>query len=148
MTWIMKYNEQIIRVWKFQEISPWCFGKTFCKSTWFCRTYLQIDISRFSETIGEFLMNFHQDWMWNSNIAETAFKEVSDNIEKKEHSLKFWGLGGAQVCKSCRSRQELSHEYVVLTSKNRRRHSREGASQRLEVIQFIHSFASSLRVHQ
>ena len=27
--------------------------------------------------------------------------------------LKFWDLSGAEVCKSCRSRQELSNEYLL-----------------------------------
>ena len=38
---------------------------------------------------------------------------------------------GAKVCKSCRSRQELSNEYLVFTRKNRRRYSREWAAQSL-----------------
>ena len=27
--------------------------------------------------------------------------------------LKYWGLSGAKACKSCRSRQELSNEYLL-----------------------------------
>ena len=27
--------------------------------------------------------------------------------------LKYWGLSGAKTCKSCRSRQELSNEYLL-----------------------------------
>ena len=37
----------------------------------------------------------------------------------------------AKACKSCRSRQELSNEYLVFTCKIRLRYSRERASQRL-----------------
>ena len=29
--------------------------------------------------------------------------------------LKYWGLSGAKACKSCRSRQELSNEYLFAT---------------------------------
>ena len=49
---------------------------------------------------------------------------------------------GAKACKSCRSRQELSNEYLLFTYKNRRRYSRERVSQILEVIQFISSLTS------
>ena len=40
-------------------------------------------------------------------------------------------LSGAEACKSCRSRQELSNEYLVFTCKIRLRYSRERASQSL-----------------
>ena len=30
-----------------------------------------------------------------------------------EKLLKYWGLSGAKACKSCRSRQELSNEYLL-----------------------------------
>ena len=50
-----------------------------------------------------------------------------------------------KVCRSCRSRQELSNEYSVFTCKNRLRYSREWASQSLEVIQFIFRFTRSYR---
>ena len=50
---------------------------------------------------------------------------------------------GAEVCKSCRSRQELSNEYLL--AKNRRRYSRERASQSLEENSINSSFASLLR---
>ena len=33
---------------------------------------------------------------------------------------------GAKACKSCRSRQERSNDYLLFTCKNRRRYSREG----------------------
>ena len=53
---------------------------------------------------------------------------------------------GAKVCRSCRSRQKLSHEYLVFTCKNRLRYIRERASQSLGAIKvwgrfnlFIHS---------
>ena len=32
--------------------------------------------------------------------------------------LKFWGRSGAKVCKSCKSRHELSHDYQYLFAKN------------------------------
>ena len=43
-------------------------------------------------------------------------------------------LSGAKACQSCRSRQELSNEYLVFTCKIRLRYSRERASQSLPKI--------------
>ena len=40
----------------------------------------------------------------------------------------------AKICKSCRSRQELSNECLLFTCKMLRRYSREGASQSLQKI--------------
>ena len=34
-------------------------------------------------------------------------QKIDDNL------LKYWGLSGAKACKSCRSRQELSNEYLL-----------------------------------
>ena len=48
--------------------------------------------------------------------------------------LTFWMLSGAKTCKYCRSRQELSNEYLVFTCKIRLRYSRERASRRLPKI--------------
>ena len=37
-----------------------------------------------------------------------------ENAKKfDENLLKYWGLSGAKACKSCRSRQELSNEYLI-----------------------------------
>ena len=37
-----------------------------------------------------------------------------ENAKKfDENLLKYWGLSGAKACKSCRSRQELSNEYLL-----------------------------------
>ena len=43
-------------------------------------------------------------------------------------------LTGAEVCKSCRSRQEPSNEYLAFTCTIWRRYSRERASQSLPKI--------------
>ena len=51
---------------------------------------------------------------------------------------------GANVCKSCRRRQELSNEYLVFTCKRRLRYSRERSSQSLKVILLIYPFGSLL----
>ena len=40
-------------------------------------------------------------------------------------------LGGAKACKSCKSRQGLSNEYLVFTCKSRLRYSRERTPQSL-----------------
>ena len=43
--------------------------------------------------------------------------------------MEFCDQRGARGCKSDRSRQELSNEYLVFTYRNRRRYSRERAPQ-------------------
>ena len=48
--------------------------------------------------------------------------------------LKFEMRSCVKLCKSCRSRQELSNEYLLLTCKIWRRYSRERASQSLPKI--------------
>ena len=48
-------------------------------------------------------------------------------------------LSGANVCKSCRSRQEFYSEYLAFIWKNRLRYSRGRASPSLEVMQFTSS---------
>ena len=41
-------------------------------------------------------------------------KILPKNAKKfDEKFLKYWGLSGAKACKSCRSRQELSNEYLL-----------------------------------
>ena len=76
--------------------------------------------------------------LWKSCTLSTQKLEkwipvlFSIQIEKFQTNvlLKFWGRSCTKICKSCRSRQELSHEYVVLfsiyyfTFKNWLRHSR------------------------
>ena len=61
----------------------------------------------------------------------------------RRNLAEFWNAGrmvflldskGAKVCKSCRSHQELSNEYLVITWKHWRRYSRERASQSLPEI--------------
>ena len=39
------------------------------------------------------------------------FQMKSEKIH--EFLMKYWGLSGAEACKSCRSRQELSNEYFL-----------------------------------
>ena len=77
------------------------------------------------------------------NVLENA-KSFKNKISLKNFGrlclLFFSGRSGAEVCKSCRSCQELSR---VCSFKNRLRYSRERASRSLEVISFIYSFASS-----
>ena len=53
-------------------------------------------------------------------------------------------LSGAKACKSCRSCQEFSNEYLVFTCKIRLRYSRERASPSLDVMQFTFSIRSLL----
>ena len=70
--------------------------------------------------------------MWTQ--SRRAEKTVDDFLLNVKLSL-----SGAEVRKSCRSRQMLSNEYLLLefTSKSRLRYSRERTSQSLRVIQFI-----------
>ena len=41
-------------------------------------------------------------------ILPKHVKQLDDNF------LKYWGLSGAKACRSCRYRQELSNEYIVI----------------------------------
>ena len=56
--------------------------------------------------------------------------------------LKFSGRSSANIYTSCKSGQELSHEYLLFTCKHWLRYSRERASQNLRVNSCICSFAS------
>ena len=59
----------------------------------------------------------------HQNLSKNQWKEFKNNeflqiCAKKirnfaENFLKYWGLSGAKACKSCRSRQELSNEYLL-----------------------------------
>ena len=42
-----------------------------------------------------------------ANFCQKNAKKIDDKF------LKCWGLSGAKACKSCRSRQELSNEYLL-----------------------------------
>ena len=80
--------------------------------------------------------NYHQNlWIMDSFLEKISeiFRIKLQKCEKKfdEIWLIFWMLSGAEVCKSCRSRQELSNEYLVFTCNISRRYSREQASQSL-----------------
>ena len=46
----------------------------------------------------------------NEKIGNSIFS-FAKNVD--DFGLKFWDLSGAKVCKSCRSRQELSNEYLL-----------------------------------
>ena len=35
------------------------------------------------------------------------------NVKKFDEFFQYWSLSGAEACKSCRSRQELSNEYFL-----------------------------------
>jgi len=56
----------------------------------------------------------NHDEIWkNRTFFSVSNLENAKKID--EHLLKYWGLGGANACKSCRSRQELSSEYFLAT---------------------------------
>ena len=69
-------------------------------------------------------MNILRTFDWIFNIP---FRKIFCDF-----LLNFWGLSGAKVCTSCRSRQELSKR--IFTCKNRLPYSRELASQSLPKI--------------
>ena len=84
-------------------------------------------------------------------------KQIGNSLFIREKNvddfwLEFWDLSGAKVCKSCRSRQELSNEYLLAKIGGLldlacllaclRRYSRERASQSLEENSIHDSFAS------
>ena len=50
----------------------------------------------------------------NCKILTMLFEILWKNAKiRDENFLKYWGLSGAKACKSCRSRQELSNEYLL-----------------------------------
>ena len=59
-------------------------------------------------------------WSCSANRRENCKKltmlfEIlwKDAKIRDEIFLKYWGMSGAKACKSCRSRQELSNEYLL-----------------------------------
>ena len=53
------------------------------------------------------MAKFNQKMLKNENFIIHSRKKFDD------FWLKFWSLSGAKVCESCRSRQELSNEYLL-----------------------------------
>ena len=67
----------------------------------------------------DILWNSDKIW-WSANRRENCklltmlFEILWKNAKiRDENFLKYWGLSGAKACKSCRSRQELSNEYLL-----------------------------------
>ena len=61
---------------------------------------------------------WNSDKIWwsreNCKILTMLFEILWKNAKiRDENFLKYWGLSGAKACKSCRSRQELSNEYLL-----------------------------------
>ena len=48
-----------------------------------------------------------------SKITSFLQKMLKNAKKFDENFLKYWGLSGAKACKSCRSRHELSNEYLL-----------------------------------
>ena len=73
----------------------------------------------FSKSSAKFRQNFIKIWAKiienNSKLTNFCKMKILPKSAKKfdEQFLKYWGLGGAKACKSCRSRQELSNEYFL-----------------------------------
>ena len=94
----------------------------------------------------------HLAGKWQKCVLEmNCLKQFILEIAKKkldEFPLKYCGLSVGKVCKSCRSRQELSNDPSferVFTCKNRLRYSRERASQRFRG-DSIHVFMRTWKV--
>ena len=83
--WIM---EEISNFWKICEI-PTRFGEVN-----------EVVSSRIGTNIEQF-------WRCCLKNCEKISKIRDENL------LKYWGLSGAEACSSCRSRQELSNEYLI-----------------------------------
>ena len=73
--------------------------------------------SLFSGTCREIRTKFHQNSQKTCKIRHKKWKIGNSFIHSRKNVndflLKFWDLSGAKVCKSCRSRQELSNEYLL-----------------------------------
>ena len=64
-----------------------------------------------------FLILWNSDknwWRENCKILTMLFEILWKHAKiLDENFLKYWGLSGAKACKSCRSRQEHSNEYLL-----------------------------------
>ena len=105
---------------KFSYICNTCnFTCITCKEFWLtCKNRDSRQISSFSKKIGEIPTKFHQNLAskWQNSIKKCWKLKISFFIFEKKFDdflLKFWSLSGAKVCESCRSRQELSNEYLL-----------------------------------
>ena len=70
------------------------------------------------KTFAKFLYNFckieHTDRKFAEKLVETSFSKKRKKLDA--FLLNFWGLNGAKGRIFCKSRQELSNEYLVLCS--------------------------------
>ena len=72
----------------------------------------------------------NRDEIW-TNCKKFSISNVENAKQIDKLFLKYWGLRGAKACKSSRSRQELSNEYLVFACEVWLRYSRERVSQSL-----------------
>ena len=90
-----------------------------CKEFWLtCKSRDSRQISSFSKKFGEIPTKFHQNLTskWQNSIKKGWKLNTSVFILEKmidDFLVKFWSLSGAKVCESCRSRHELSNEYLL-----------------------------------
>ena len=76
-------------------------------------------IAAFLKKIWENPTKFHEksknhDEIWKkSNFSACLILKTPKESMKICWKFKYWGLSGAKACKSCRSRQELSNEYLL-----------------------------------
>ena len=121
---------------------PWCRSGRRRRLGWKVRAArdrtkrtIQIGVrSKFLQNSGIFARKFNKlkkfqhflKYWRNSDKISSKSEQKSMNIIKickiilpknenkfDEKTLKYWSLSGAKACKSCRSRQELSNEYLV-----------------------------------
>ena len=73
--------------------------------------------SLFAGICREIRTKFHKKFVEKCNFDAENEKNRKFIIHSRKNVddfwLKFWDLSGAKVCKSCRSRQELSSEYLL-----------------------------------
>ena len=87
----------------------------FCKSPWFVH---------FQKSVNLIVAKFRQNFIKIEGVKISKFSDVfwkrsrtfglAKNVEESEKLLKFVGLTGAKIYKSCRSRQWLSNKYLLI----------------------------------
>ena len=90
------------------------FTKHSCKAPWF---FLHLELfSQFRQNSSEVSKKVADCVCWKNVSKNHYFSNQNKKFNSKildKCSVKFWNLSAAKVCKSCRSRQKLSHEYAV-----------------------------------
>ena len=115
LSWkVRSARDRTIRTFHIRVRSTFCqnsmhFARKFKKFKIFqhFRTYLR-NFDKISSNSEQNSIVFSKMRKWHCcTILPKNAKKFDENF------LKYWSLSGAKACKSCRSRQELSNEYLL-----------------------------------